>query len=96
MNPKLLPSGSDEEKKLRAVAKMLEAVSPNDYDYEVEGTFFDYGQGWMWTTIICRNYYEEGVSSWQAINPKQWNDILEAETVDELCKVTNEIRDGNK
>ena len=95
MNPRTVKIGSDEERKLTAVAKMLKAVSPNNYDYEVENVYFDYGQNWMWTTIICHNYLETGtLSSWQAVSPRQWSNILEAETVNELCKVTNEIRDG--
>lgn len=44
MNPRTVAVGSKEEKNLIAVAKVLEAISPNGYRYEVEETYFDYGQ----------------------------------------------------
>ena len=89
INPRRVKIGSDEEKKLVAVAKILEAVSPNNYDYKVEVTYFDYGQDWVWTTIVCHNYMKD--RSWQVLNPKEWEHIITAETIADLCVIAEHI-----
>lgn len=86
MQPTTISSGSKYYKKLSAVAAMLEAVSPHDATYLVGDTYFDMGQKWMWTTIIRRGYRD-----CQVLDPKQWEHILEANTPDDLAKVTNDI-----
>lgn len=86
MQPMTISSGSKHYKKLSAVAAMLEAVSPHDATYLVGDTYFDAGQNWMWTTIIRRGYRD-----CQVLDPKQWEQILETSTPDDLAKVTNDI-----
>ena len=90
INPRKVAIGSDEERKLIAVAKILEAVSPNYYDYEVEVTYFDYGQDWAWTTIVCYDYFKH--RSWQVLSPVEWKAIITASTVAELASITEKIR----
>ena len=89
INPRRVEIGSDEEKKLVAVAKMLEAVSPNGYRYEVEVTYFDYGQDWLWTTIIRHDDNKD--YNVQVLNPKEWEHIITAETITDLCVITEHI-----
>lgn len=88
-NPARVERGSREYKNLVAVAKMLEAVSPNEAEYVVEDVYFDYGQNWMWTTI-CRR----GFRDCQILNPREWGEILLADDVQELAYITKCIRDG--
>ena len=92
MNPRTVPTGSKEEKNLTAVAKMLEAISPNDYRYEVEITYFDFGQQWTWTTIIAHN--DENGDHWQAINPMEWEHVVTAETLSDLAVIAEHITKG--
>jgi len=93
--PRTIGRSTQEYKNLMAAAKLLEAVSESGYRYEVENCYFDYGQDWMWTTIIAHNDKEEGVlSSWQAVNPKQWEQIIEAKNVGHIAYAVNEIRAG--
>ena len=82
-------SRNDREwKNLNAVAKMLEAQSKNGYRYEVEDCYFDYGQDWMFTTIICHGRN----ASWQVGCPRDWSRIVEAESLEELTEVANTMR----
>ena len=87
-------SRNDREwKNLNAVAKMLESVSKNGYRYEVEDCYFDFGQNWMYTTVICHNPNATGLlSSWQVGCPRDWENIVEAETIEDLAKVVETIR----
>ena len=45
--------GSMEYKNLELAAVMMTKLSPRGYRYYVGDTFFDIGQNWMWTTILC-------------------------------------------
>lgn len=76
-----------EFKKLVAVAKLLEAFSPNNAKYEVSDVYFDYGLNWMWTTI-CRREYREC----QVLCPRDWEMIMIAQTPADLIYVVDLIR----
>lgn len=94
-NPKVLEERAVEHKRLEAVAKLLEATSVNEYWYDVKETYFDYGQNWIWTTIIAVNPNETGVlRSWQAITPKEWEEIINAESAVELALIVDNIKSG--
>ena len=71
---KVFPVGSRERKRLEAAAALMEAKSPNGWRYVVRETYFDFGQNWMWTTVICENGSEWG--GYQALNPREQEDIL--------------------
>ena len=93
--PEVIEYGTMEYKRLSAGAELLEATSKNGYLYGVEDVYFDYGQGWLWTTIVAYNPAEPSESilhSWQAINPRQWGEILTADTVDSLAKCVTDIQ----
>lgn len=94
-NPRTITKGTKEFKNLQAVAKMLEADSANGYRYEVEDCYFDFGQDWMQTTIICHNDSETGVlHSWQAINPRQWDLVTSADCIGGLVYAVEDIVSG--
>lgn len=76
--------GSREREKLQLVAVLLTNRSPNHYLYYVDETYFDFGQDWMWTTILCSKGY-------QALNPREQEEIILAETYDELVKIAEGI-----
>ena len=45
---------TEEYKRLQAAAEMLTTYNENGNIWTVEDTYFDLGQDWMWTTLICR------------------------------------------
>lgn len=76
---------------LEKVANILTALSES-IRYEVKDCYLDFGLNWMWTTIIANDPNESGVlSSWQAINPRQWREIIESESDCELLDVVKSI-----
>ena len=79
--------GSEEYRKLETVAELLNMGSPNGYHYHVEKIFFDYGQNWKWTTILC----EGNGSEWQALCPREQEDIIFADTIKDLARVARKI-----
>ena len=92
-NPRVIESGTREYKNLRAVAKMLEALSPNGVEYEVGETYFDFGQDWIWTTILA--YEKDSVfGGYQAINPRDWESVIMAENENDFAKVVSVIRNN--
>ena len=75
-------------KNFEAVAKMLEAFSPNNKKYFIEDTYLDYGQDWKWTTIIREGEWG-GI---QVLSPRDWKNIVNATSLEELGRITDEIR----
>lgn len=71
-------------KNLSAVASVLTAVSKNGFSYRVRDTYLDYGQGWMWTTIIDSRDV-------QILSPRDWKEIVQATTADELFSAIKKI-----
>ena len=86
MNPKIINYGTPEYFKLETVADMLTAFSPNEAQYEVNDVYFDFGQRWMWTTIL-RNGYKEC----QILCPRDWEKIITANSPTELVDAFNTI-----
>lgn len=66
---------TEEYKKLMTASTILTAISPKGITYTVDDTWFDYGQNWMWTTIIA---YDPSTSfgSYQALCPRDYENIL--------------------
>lgn len=79
-----------EWKNLAAVAKMLEALSENDASYYVGDTWFDYGQGWEWTTIIRAQ--KGTIYDVQILSPKKHEMVIEAKSASDLAKAVDAIR----
>lgn len=96
---RVFDKGSEEYNKLEDVCRRLNDESKL-VRYEVEDTYFDYGQRWMWTTLIARNPTEEGsvTGAWQALNPRQQGMIFagkEDEVIQELLDYNKRIEDRN-
>ena len=79
---------TEEYARLTTAARVLTAVSPKHITYTVEDTYFDYGQRWMWTTLIA---YDKNSSfgSYQALCPRDHEKIL---TTDDMLTTLIEIR----
>ena len=85
-----LKTNEREYKNLMAIARMLEALSENNTEYEVRDVYLDLGQNWMWTTI-CR----KTGNTCQILNPRQWKDIVMSTTAQELAVCVDDIRNGD-
>lgn len=80
---------SDEVVKLTLAAEELTKHSRKGITYKVEDTWFDYGQRWMWTTIIAHDPNQSAwCESYQALCPRDYERILYSldipATVDEI------------
>lgn len=74
--------------KLAMAAALLTNRSSNFWRYTVGETYFDYGQGWKWTTILCNG---GGHGGYQALTPKEQEMILLSETCDQMRDTVDEI-----
>ena len=85
---KRFPVESDEYKRLTAAAAMLTVKSPTKSRYYVGETYFDYGQDWKWTTVLCDN--GSGWGDYQALCPREQEEILLC-NLSELDRITREV-----
>ena len=83
----VFPEFSLEFERLVEVAMLLTKKSPKRFWYYVSETFFDYGQNWKWTTIMCTR----GDDTWQALNPREQEEIVFANDTKRLEKVAKMI-----
>ena len=75
MNPiKVYAEGAPEFARLQEAADIMTKRSPLGRTYYVGDCYFDYGQNWMWTTILCAG--GEFWDSYQALNPLHQRMIL--------------------
>jgi len=80
--------GSREYNALDLAAKMLTILSPKGYKYAADVTYFDFGQDWKWTTVICST----GWDRYQALNPKEQELIMAwAESPEMICQVCRDV-----
>ena len=83
--------GTEDYNKLSMLAALLTANSKNHYRYYVEDTYFDLGQDWMWTTVICEGGYG---GSYQALNPAEQEFLLlKCNTYSDIVELMNHIFD---
>lgn len=82
---------SREYKALEAAAALLTALSPHGTAYMVEETYFDFGQGWKWTTVIA---HRSNGDSWQALNPREQDMITDECTLESITKAVEMVRNG--
>lgn len=71
---KTFTADSPEYARLAEAAQRMTERSPLGYRYYVSDTYFDFGQGWVWTTIICDNHGEFG--GYQALSPRQQEEVI--------------------
>ena len=84
--------GTPEYQKLKIAAQMLTTFSTKEIEFLVEDVYFDYGQDWIWTTIIAHDPKETGIlHSWQALSPRQQEPIILANNPLELANAVNDF-----
>lgn len=83
--------GSPEREQLHRAAKMLNEKSPNRWEYFVGETWFDYGQRWAWTTILCE---EINGTVYQALSPRNQAEIITAQNDAELEQAVKNVLAG--
>lgn len=84
---KVFKEGSEEYKLLEKLALILTFKSPNRKKYVVGTTYFDLGQDWKWTTVLCK----DDCWSYQALNPAEQEEII---TCDGSLESVAKIADG--
>ena len=71
---KIFNPGTPEHDRLTLAAALMNIYSPRGYRYYVGETYFDYGQGWRWTTVLCDDKSQWG--GYQALNPREQEEII--------------------
>lgn len=85
MQPCILQPNSAEKNNLEITAVMLTKFNKFNRTYTVEDVYFDFRQDWKWTTIIAhKSETGDCLVEYQAVNPKEWNDIISANTANDL------------
>lgn len=82
--------GTQFYKNLKLASAMMEFADPES-EYVVEDTYFDYGQDWMWTTIIKRTPYSHWCNGVQILCPRDEDRILLADSLDEITEIVKDI-----
>lgn len=84
---------SVEYSNLRVIANYYTATSPYGCRYTVEDVYFDYGQDWMWTTIVC---YKPNGDDYQVLYPNEHEKIVLETDNTTLFKIADKIREKTK
>lgn len=87
---KIFEHGSEAREKLNRAAHILTGLSPKGYRYYVGETYFDFGQDWKWTTILCKG---GEFGDYQALSPAEQERIILAD-VPELATVAADVLAG--
>lgn len=88
---------TEEHNKLEFVCDKLNILATFNREnrfYTVTDVYFDFGQDWMWTTIVCdyTTVLEDGRKydgSYQILCPNDYSKILEAESSKELDNIAD-------
>lgn len=72
-SPTVLPKDSNEYFQLKVACQIAEELTEH-MQFKVQDVYFDFGQDWMWTTIIAYNL-KDG-SSFQMLSPREWEEII--------------------
>ena len=81
MSIKVYPQGTLERKRLGDFCTVLHDITGGKF--EVQDIYFDLGQDWWWTTIVCKD------QNYQILNPHQHGAITrgyEDECLDEIVE----------
>ena len=84
---KVFDTDSPARDNLNRIAHILTGLSPCGYHYRVGETYFDFGQDWKWTTVLCDG---GGYGGYQALNPAEQEEIILADIAD-LPRIAQEI-----
>lgn len=92
-SPTTYDYSDSEYKKLEKAARLFNDIAEEvDTDYtnfEVGETYFDYGQNWMWTTILCKS--KNSGYGVQILSPRDQEDILNSTSTRELVNIIERI-----
>ena len=81
--------GSRERELLKIAAAVLTFKSPNGWRYYVDETYFDYGQDWKWTTVLCAG---GSFGGYQALNPVEQEEILLSDgSIESIAKIVDMV-----
>ena len=83
---------SKEHDALVTVARILNTFCTNGYRFYVDDIYYDYGQAWMWTTIIADN----GGDSYQILCPRDHELIIENICWTRMSQAINNIMNEAK
>ena len=89
---KVFEKGTEAFERLEKLAAVLTLKSPRHYQYYVGETYFDYDQGWMWTTVLC-DTGELGVTGrYQALSPANQKAVLICDgSFESIVKVADDV-----
>ena len=79
---------------LSHMAALLTDLSPNRYQYYVGDTYFDFGQDWKWTTILCHRPEDSSGWDFQALNPALQEKIITADTPEGVSEAVKAYFNG--
>lgn len=82
---RIFEKNSREYHLLSAAAEIMTVLSRNGYEYRVSETYFDYGQDWKWTTILCHRPGEGYQWDFQALCPRLQEQIVTAQSIEDLA-----------
>lgn len=85
--PKVLEKDSNEYFQLKVACQIFEELT-EDMCFKVEDIYFDMGQNWMWSTIVA--YNDRDGSSFQALNPRDWKEIINDATNSQIRNICKE------
>lgn len=89
---KVYPKDSTEYNTLVKAAEIMTEMSPRGYQYRVGDCYFDFGQDWMWTTILCDGT-GGNFGGYQALYPRAHANIINAKNNDELFDAIIQVFD---
>ena len=78
---------------LELAAKILTILSRNGAYYTVEDCYYDYEQGWKWTTVI--EHKRDG-SSRQALSQKDHDLVTDIGTLEAIVKAVENTINGRR
>lgn len=81
--PKILDPSSNAYTALEEVCRVLSMHYP-ECEFAIENIYFDYGQDWRWTNIVC---YKPDGYSFQVLNPKEFEILVETYNVDYVVEL---------
>ena len=94
---KTFDKGSKEHNALQAFADRVNAKG-SPVQLQVEDCYFDFGQNWMWTTLIAHDTTKDPsniLSSWQALSPKDQEYVIE-QNEEQLVLLEEKLLSGRR
>ena len=83
IQPRIIKKDEPQYDNFEIAASLMTEENPKHRLYFVDDVYFDLGQYWMWTTIVTTRY--------QALNPRQWKQIYNANSPEEIQNIVDEI-----